>query len=111
MELGIKPSQVQDSEVRGSEFTVTLLWLTLGEQAHGSIAMSQYPNPGKPVVANHQSRFIGKLKIEDYKLDIFGCPSPRRRRYNPYEPEASLRPFYNRKNHFVNFIRYPIDNT
>ena len=27
---------------------VNLLWLTLGEQAAGPIAMSQYPNPDEP---------------------------------------------------------------
>ena len=40
------------------------------------------PNPDEP-----------ELKIEDCKLNIYGCRSPRRRRYNPYEPEASLRAF------------------
>ena len=34
-----------------------------------------------------------ELKIKDCKLNIYGCRSPRRRCYNPYEPEASLRPF------------------
>jgi hypothetical protein len=32
--------------------------------------------------------------IEDCKLNICGCRSPRRRRCNPYEPEASLPHYY-----------------
>ena len=50
---------------RGSTFRVTLLWLTLGEQAAGPIAMPQYPNPDESVVTKRKSRFIGELKIAD----------------------------------------------
>jgi hypothetical protein len=51
------------------------------------------PNRAEPVAAKRKSRFIGELKIEDCRLNICGGRSPRRRRYNPYEPEASLSPF------------------
>jgi hypothetical protein len=35
--------------------------------------------------------------MEDFKLNISGCRSPRRRRYNPREPEASRHIFLNWK--------------
>jgi len=31
------------------------------------------PNPDEPVEAKQKSRFIGELKIEDCKLNIYGC--------------------------------------
>ena len=70
---------------RGSTFRVTLLWLTLGEQAAGPIAMPQYPNPDESVVAKRKSRFIGELKIADWifvdvALRGVGATTPTSRR-------------------------------
>jgi len=42
----------------------------------------------KPVGTMPKSLFIGELDIDE-----LWYRSPRRRRYNPYEPEASLRLF------------------
>ena len=52
--------------------------------------------------------YESELKIEDCKLKICGCRSPRRRRYNLSEPEASLRPFHNGKKSLI--LQSSIDN-
>ena len=50
----------------------------------------------KPVGTMPKSLFIGELDIDE-----LWYRSPRRRRYNPYEPEASLRLFNLNREHFL----------